>query len=365
MLESLSRRGRAKQLKVASGASGIFTRLCMLAACFFLISTLPAFAQIDDAADLPTQQEQEKSELRDMKQQIDAIKNNMQNALKDMSRVQSMVAGQQVKEFHLQLKEGSVEAFPGCFVNAITCNAQTPGPVIKISEGDQVRLIVHNGLKTASSLYVQGMQLPHAVDGLPRKGAGLIGAGETFVYQFVASQPGTFYYRPQVPHLDQMMKGLVGAIVVEPKSAPRSYERDQVLVLTQANAADIRRQGKVAGGGNLFLVNGKSAQAFTPIELKNGERVRLRVINACSDACTFSLTGHRLEVVAQNGSDAIEPHIARDTITIHPGERIDLEFSADNPGVWSLSSLNPSQCSFNGQFPAGFAVVFRYAEAPK
>jgi FtsP/CotA-like multicopper oxidase with cupredoxin domain len=336
---------------------------------FFQTLLPPAAAQIDDAADLHTQQEQEKNELRDMKKQIDDIKSNMQNALKDMSRVQSMVAGEQVKEFHLQVKETSWEVFPGCYLSACTYNNQLPGPTIRVSEGDQVRLVVHNGLKTTTSLYIQGMLLPHKVDGLPRKGGGLINPGEACAYQFVATQAGTFYYRPQVPHLEQMHRGLLGVIVVEPKSIPRTYERDQVIVLSSANTTDLSK--KTAGGqraavaGSLFLANGKSAQALPPLELKQGERMRLRVVNAGTEPCPFSLTGHRLEVVAANGSDGIEPHVSRDTITIHPGERMDLEFTADNPGVWSLSSLSASQCSFNGQFPGGFAMVVRYPDALK
>lgn len=329
-----------------------------------------ALGQIDDAADLHTQQQQEKNELHNMKQEIDAIKNNMQDALKDMSRVQSMVSGQQqVKEFHLQARETSAEVFPGCFLSAVGFNNMIPGPVIRVAEGDTVKLVLHNGLKTPTSLYIQGMTLPHNVDGLPKKGAGLVGPGENYVYQFVATQAGTFYYRPQVPHLDQLHRGLVGALVVEPKSIPKTYERDQVIVLTDAAAADLRKSGatpqqKLVNSG-LLLCNGKSAQSIPPLELKNGERIRLRVINASQQVCPFSLTGHRLEIVSQNGSDPIEPHVIRDTVTLHPGERMDVEFTADNPGVWSLSSLNAAQVSFNGQFPGGFAMVVRYPEALK
>lgn len=343
-----------------------FLLLVMLSIC----GTASALAQIDDAADLRTQQQQERNEMRDMKKEIDSIKSNMQDALRDMSRVQSQVSSQQqVKEFHLQAKETAWEVFSGCFLTTAAFNNMVPGPLIRVSEGDSVKLILHNGLKTPTSLYIQGMSLSHNVDGLPRKGAGLVGPGETFVYQFVASQAGTFYYRPQVPHLDQMHRGMVGAIVVEPKSVPKTYERDQVIVLTDASASALKRSGttpqqkEVSSG--LLLCNGKSAQAIPPLEVKNAERIRLRVINASQQPVPFSLTGHRLEIVSQNGSDPIEPHVIRDTITLHPGERMDLEFTADNPGVWSLSSLNMAQCSFNGQFPGGFAMVVRYPEALK
>ena len=357
-------------MRQKSKAWGFWAFSALLAALIFTLNCWQsARAQMDDAADLSTQQEQEKGELRNMKKEIDDIKSNMQNALQDMSRVQQVASGENIKEFHLQAKESNWEVFPGCNVNACTYNNQTPGPTIRVSEGDQVKIVLHNALKTTTSLYIQGLAVPHRVDGLPRKGAGLINPGEAYVYQFIASQPGTYYYRPQVPHLDQMHRGMVGVIVVEPKSIPKTYERDQIVVLTEAENADINK--KAANGqrqtvtGNLFLANGKSAQALPPLELKQGERMRLRVVNASAQPCPFSLTGHRMEIVSQNGSDGVEPHIMRDTITIHPGERMDLEFSADNPGVWSLSSLSANQCSFNGQFPGGFAMVVRYPEAMK
>lgn len=326
-------------------------------------------ATIDDAADLFTQQQQEKNELDEMKREMDSLKGTMHDALNEMGKVQKTMSGAQVKEFHINAKEGPWEAFPGCTVNALTYNNQLPGPVIRVAEGDQVKLVLHNALKTSTSLYIQGMRLPHKVDGLPRKGGGLLSAGEAYVYQFIAEHPGTFWYHPQVPHYDQMHRGLAGVIVVEPKSIPKTYERDVVIVISEVNGSAAAAAAKPASqpklNGVLFLANGKSAQAIPPLEVHNGERIRLRVVNASTEACPLSLTGHRLEVVAQNGSDSIEPHVARDTVTINSGERVDLEFTADNPGVWSLSSLKANQCSFNGAFPGGFAMIVRYPDAMK
>ncbi len=346
-------------------ASGSFSLRLLFSLATLLASTTPSvYGQIDDAADLHTQQAQEKHELGDMQKEIDDIKNSMQNTMKEMSKVHSMMtSGAQSKEIRLQAKDAMWEAFPGCFVNGLCYNNTTPGPAIRVAEGDQVKITVQNAMSTPTSLYIQGMQLPHKVDGLPRKGSGLIGPGESFTYQFVAGQPGTYYYRPHVPHLDQLQKGLVGALIVEPKHMPKTYEVDHVLILTQAHSGQItRKPASPNKSSNLFLVNGKSAQAIAPMEVKNGERVRLRVINASPESCTFTLTGHKLEIVAQNGSDSTEPHTTRDTITINSGERMDIEFTADNPGVWSLSSLNASQTTFNGQFPGGFAMVVRYPD---
>ena len=349
----------SKRIVGLASATGLFLLLMITAAweC--------GAATIDDAADLFTQQQQEKNELDEMKQEMENIKGNMHDALNEMGKVQKMMSGAQVREFHINAKESPWEVFPGCAVNAITYNNQIPGPAIRVAEGDQVKLVLHNALKTTTSLYIHGMKLPQKVDGLPRKGGGLLGPGEAYVYQFIAEHPGTFWYHPQVPHYDQMQKGLAGVIVVEPKSIPKTYERDFVIVISETNGAHSATATKHKLNGALFLANGKSAQAIAPLEVHNGERIRLRVVNASAEACPLTLTGHRLEVVAQNGSDSIEPHTARDTVTINAGERMDLEFTADNPGVWSLSSLKQNQCSFNGAFPGGIAMVVRYPDALK
>ena len=94
----------------------------------------------------------------------------------------------------------------------------------------------------------------------------------------------------------------------------------------------------------------------------NGERVRLHVINTLDEAVPLHLSGHRFEVTGINGSDPLEPRIVRDTITINPSDRVDLEFTANNPGVRSLASELPKQNSNNGRFPSGLAMIVRYSE---
>ncbi len=346
--------------------------LVLLNTVIVLSTTLPApCAEIDDAADLFTQQQQEKNELNEMKREMNSIKSNMGQALQDMQKVGAAVqAHRQQKEFHLQCKEMNWELTPGTFVPALTYNGRLPGPEIRVQEGDHIKITVHNQLKTSTSMYFHGMILPQSVNGLPRKGGSLINAGESYAFEFIATNPGTFWYHPQVTHAEQMSRGLCGALIVEPKSVPKTYERDFAVILGQWTVSDRPTTPAAASHPNavsypLFLANGKSAPAIPPLELKSGERIRLRVINASQQACPLSLSGHKFEVVATSGSDATEPHITRDTVTINPGERVDLEFTADNPGVWSLSSLIPAQSSTNGRFPGGLAIVVRYPEALK
>jgi FtsP/CotA-like multicopper oxidase with cupredoxin domain len=146
-------------------------------------------------------------------------------------------------------------------------------------------------------------------------------------------------------------------VVVEPAAAPKTYEKDVVLVL-----GDTTVPAKTGGRTTYYTVNGKSAPAIPPIEVHNGERIRLRLVNVADVAFPLHLSGHKLDVVSTNGSSSIEPHVTRDTITLQPGDRYDVELTANNPGVWSLSSVLPSQTSNNGKFPGGIAVVVRYPD---
>lgn len=344
--------------------------LVVVAAWSLLSPVVTSAAEIDDAADLPTQQMQEKNELHDMRREMNSIRSNMQDALQQMQHVGADVqARRQMKEIQLQCKEAAWELCPGRNVSALTYNNKMPGPDIRVQEGDRVQITVQNQMKISTSLYFHGMILPQSVSGLPRKGAGLIGPGESYTFEFVASNPGTYWYHPQVTHAEQMSRGLYGAMIVEPRSVPKTWERDYVLLLGQWNVGDknatrVDATGKPVVGKSypLFLANGKSAPAIPPLEVKRGERVRLRVVNASWQSCPLTMTGHRFEVVAINGSESTEPHTVRDTVTVNPGERMDLEFTADNPGVWSLSSMVPAQSSDNGVFPGGLAIVVRYPD---
>lgn len=366
-------------------------------ALLFSLSNGPASADLTEMGSLDQEQAEEKVELKDMKGELNDIKKTMSEAANAMGKLGAQLSQPQIKEFHLVAKEAQWELSPGTTVAALSYNGQVPGPVVRVQEGDPVRIILHNQLNVPTSLYFHGLSLPHAVDGLPRRQSGLLGPGETYAYQFIANRAGTIWYHPQVIHADQVFAGLSGVLVVEPRSAARPYTRDYVMVIEQWDVQP-REQSPAGGRGKrgdkekepaggaerpvsnavsngsmhkaphsvtYFTVNGKTAPAIAPIEVKKGDRIRLRIVNASQQICPLFLTGHRFEIIATNGSEAGEINPRRDTVTMQPGDRYDLEFVADNPGIWSLSSLLVSQTTNEGKFPGGIACIVRYAEAAK
>jgi FtsP/CotA-like multicopper oxidase with cupredoxin domain len=332
--------------------------ICFIISTFLFASsnTFSYARQIDDAADLPEQQAQEKSELNDMRSELEDLKSTISGAQEQMQQLRNNMSHRKITEIHLITKETGWEIAPGISNTFLSYNGQIPGPTMRLKEGDLVKVVLHNQLKVPTSIYFHGLTLPHSVNGLPRKDQGIVLPGQTFAYQFIANQVGTFWYHPQINHLNQIKSGLYGAITIEPTRMPKTYERDFVYLIGQTTINKPTSNAPFS----LFTVNGKSAPAIAAMELKRNERVRLRLINVSESICPLHISGHKFEIVSINGSDSLEPHVNRDTITLNPADRIDIEFVADNPGVWSFSSLLPAQTTNNGQFPGGIAVVIRY-----
>ncbi len=371
--------------------SKVFQTL-LLAVGLQLSCAAPGWCDLGTFGSLGQEQAAEKNELEDMRNEMNDIKSITKHAVSDLNKINTKDAKNNAREFHLICKEGSIEVFPGTKVNCLTYNGHIPGPVIRVQEGDLVRVVVHNQMHTATSLHFHGLVLPQSVDGLPRRDGGLVRPNDTYSYQFVAQPAGTYWYHPQIVHSDEKVQGMYGALIVDSKdSVP---DEDFVLILGELDAIV---PGNSASGtahaahapapdseaapastwtavtptkfanftGNkriFYLVNGQSAPAIPPIEVVQGKKVRLRFINASQRAVPIHLSGHKLEIVNING-EPIQSQGSRDTVDIGPSDRVDVQFTADNPGVWSLGSELYEQTNNEGKFPGGIALVVRYVDA--
>lgn len=357
-----------------------------------LLTVFPLPAAL--AQSMQQEQAEERIELDKMRNEINDIKGTINDAVDQINALGQQMANPNIKEIHLFAREAVCDVAPGTQVTCLTYNGKLPGPEIRVKEGDRVRVVLHNQLSVPTSLHFNGMILPDNVDGLPRKDFGQVKPKESFVYQLVPRQRGTYWYHPQVMHSDQKSRGMFGAFVVEPKEDARTdavKDKDMVVFLSDLAIAP---QGTAAAGAGratgtgaaspgkgtvydaiaqtqpnpsssklFFLMNGHSAPLIPMIDLKRGARVRLRFINAsASRTIPMQLSGHRMEIVSVNGGDLLEPHVFRDTLQVLPCDRIDVEFVADNPGLWSLSSQLPYQATNQGKFPGGIACIVRYAD---
>jgi FtsP/CotA-like multicopper oxidase with cupredoxin domain len=178
--------------------------------------------------------------------------------------------------------------------------------------------------------------------------------GESFVYEFLADAPGTYLYHSH--HGLQMDRGLVGPLIVDPldTTGEPAFDREYILVLDdwlattpEAALTHVRQSGGMGGMGagmmsgsdgpaySGYLVNGALSSGVTPLRVRRGERVRIRVINGASST-TFrvGLLGHQLTVTHSDGQP-IQP-VTVDTLPIGMGERYDVVVRADSPGTYPL-----------------------------
>jgi FtsP/CotA-like multicopper oxidase with cupredoxin domain len=253
-----------------------------------------------------------------------------------------------VKVFTLICQIVQWEVTPGRLVEAWTYNGVTPGPEIRVTEGDTVRVHVTNELPQSTTVHWHGLLLPNAMDGLPFVTQPPIKPGETFTYEFPIrdGNAGSHMYHSHYNAAEQVTKGLLGAFIVEPKDpATRpAYDREYTMILND---------GPIGG----FSLNGKGFPATQPVLAKRGERILLRYMNEGLQIHPMHLHGMPMTVVAQDGWLLPQPYIC-DTLNIAPGQRFEAIVEATEPGIWAFHChiLNHAE-SEHGMFGMVTALI--------
>lgn len=240
------------------------------------------------------------------------------------------IAADGAKEFMLTAELHDWSPLKGVLTTAWTYNGQVPAPVIRVTEGDHVRVKLVNKLPEPTTIHWHGMHLPNAMDGVPGITQDAVNPGQSFTYDFVAGHPGTYMYHSHFDDMKQIGSGMYGAFIIDPKdpkSQPR-YEHDYTMMIGgfQLNASDEEK--------DYWTLNGRSYPDTPPIEVKKGETVRIRLLNIDTmDVHTMHLHGMDFQVVAKDGHPVAQPQ-TMNTVLIGPGETYDIAFTADNVGTW-------------------------------
>ena len=209
-------------------------------------------------------------------------------------------------------------------VAALGFNGQTPGPTIRVNEGDRVRAIFTNNLKETTGIHFHGVEFDDFfMDGVPFVTQKPFAPGESFTYEFTANRPGSLMYHSHHNATDQVGRGLLGAFIVDPANptAVDRVDRDYVWI-----------SNDVLGG---FTINGHGFPAVVPILAAVGETVRIRFMNEGIMYHPFHGHGYRQRVVARDGYALGNNAYDTDTFTVGPGERWDINIEADRLGLWA------------------------------
>ncbi len=242
-------------------------------------------------------------------------------------------------------KEHRIELIPSAFqvpldpasparTGVWSFNRAFPGPLLRFRRGDTAHIAVSNQLPRDTTVHWHGLRVPNGMDGVPGVTQVAIAPGGRFDYRFELRDSGTYWYHPHQASFEQVPRGLYGALIVE-EDKPPQVDQDVVWVLSDIKLDEQMQQVEDFGRildvanegrrGSHLLVNGQLAGPERRIEVRSGERLRLRLINAASARIfQLSVAGHAAHIVAWDGQGVTPQPQPAQGLVLGPGMRVDL-----------------------------------------
>ena len=247
-----------------------------------------------------------------------------------------------VKEFHLVAEPVVREMAPGMKAHLWGYNGQSPGPTIEVVEGDRVRIFVTNRLPEHTSVHWHGQRVPNGMDGVSGLTQKPILPGQTFAYEFIARRPGTFMYHPHADEMTQMAMGMMGSWVTHPKEPNpliNAVDRDFIFLMSAYDIEPGSYTPKIMTmlNFNLWTWNGRIFPGIDSFNVRQGDKVRIRVGNLTMTNHPIHLHGHEFQVTGTDGGAVpIQARWPEVTTDIGVGQMRQIEFIADEEGDWSI-----------------------------
>ncbi|UUZ79872.1 multicopper oxidase domain-containing protein [Paenibacillus sp. P26] len=240
------------------------------------------------------------------------------------------IAPDGAKEFTLVAEPHKWEPVKGVVADALAYNGQVPGPLIRVTEGEHVRITLVNHLSEPTTLHWHGLSVPNAMDGVPDITQKPVQPGDSFTYDFIAGPAGTHMYHSHYDDMAQVGGGLYGAFIIDPKDAGKEagYNHEYTMLLSgfHINSKD--------NDEDFYTINGRNYPDTPPIQVKKGDTVRIRLINIDpTEIHTMHLHGMNFQVIAKDGQPVEHPQ-SMNTVMIGPGETYDIAFTASAVGTW-------------------------------
>ncbi len=236
-------------------------------------------------------------------------------------QVSKLPSGRTLREYKLVAMDVEIEVAPGVKFPAWTYNGTVPGPTIRCTEGDRLKLVLENRGTKPHTIHLHGIH-PANMDGVFE----VVPIGSSFTYEFDAEPFGVFPYHCHVePITKHIERGLYGALIIDPKvGRPKAHELVMVM-----NGFDTDMDGE----NDIYTVNGvANYYKKHPIPLKLGELVRVYLINMLERDMINSFHLHANMFQHYPSGTSLTPRDVTDTVIQGQGERAVLEFRYKFPG---------------------------------
>ncbi|WP_336788496.1 multicopper oxidase domain-containing protein [Paenibacillus sp. MMO-177] len=240
----------------------------------------------------------------------------------DYGTVSTLANGRILREYEMIAADwDNMEIAKGIIFPGWAYNGTIPGPTLRCTEGDIVRVTFWNGSKHPHSIHFHGIH-PTDMDGLEP-----VLPGRKFVYEFEAKPAGLQVYHCHVqPFTRHIHKGLYGNFIIDPKT-PRKPAKEFTMVM---NGFDLDLDGE----NEVYTVNGYAfAYMSRPIKVKAGELVRIYISNMTEFDLinSFHLHANYFHYYATGADPEARPAFT-DTIMQCQGERGIVEITFPAPG---------------------------------
>ncbi|GGX48488.1 multicopper oxidase family protein [Saccharospirillum salsuginis] len=242
-------------------------------------------------------------------------------------------------------------------------------PTLRLRQGVAQRIRVTNHLPEPTTVHWHGLRVANAMDGVSGLTQAPIEPGESFDYEVMSPDAGTFWFHSHHNTIEQLARGLYGALIVSGDNEP-DFEQDWPLLiddwrLTKNGRIDpafasLHTQAHGGRMGNVLTINHR----LGPWQgrARSGDRVRLRLVNSA----TNRILQLRAEfpsalVLAKDGQPLTSPEPLPDVFILGPGERLDLGWLANETGqLMEVSGRKPLVVARVEVEPGGEAGIPRY-----
>ncbi len=239
----------------------------------------------------------------------------------DYGRASRLPDGRTLREYDVVALDREIEIAPGVWFPAWTYNGRVPGPTIRCTEGDRIRVHFYNASSHSHTMHFHGFHRAD-MDGVFE----VVNPGDRFVYEFDAEPYGLhLYHCHTTPLRRHIHKGLYGAFIVDPPEG-RSPAREYVMVM---NGFDTNFDNE----NEFYAVNTVAFHYMRhPLPAAVGERVRLYVLNLLEFDLVNSIHLHANFFDVYRTGTRLEPDDFTDTLMFCQGERHVLELNFRYPG---------------------------------
>ena len=265
----------------------------------------------------------------------------------DYGEISTLPNGQTLREYKIISLNKNIEVLPGIEFPAWTYNGRVPGPTIRATEGDRIRIHFSNGSNHPHSMHFHGFH-PGAMDGVPGTGpGGLVDPGDSFTYEFDAEPFGLHLYHCHVfPLARHIAKGLYGAFIVDPREGRPPVDREMIMVM---NGIDV----DFDDANDFYAVNGIPFHYQNhPIQIRVGEKIRVYLVNILEFDLINSFHLHANFFHYYPTGTSLVPSEFTDTIIQGQAQRGILEFSYRYPGMYMFHAhvTEFAELGWNGMF---------------